>query len=103
MKQLVYASMIVLTGFVGRASADIFRCPNGNLVSTGDSISEVYVKCDPPNFTVKRTEGEDTSRGRVRYVEVEEWTYNEGINTLVHYLIFRDGVLVQVRTGTFGR
>jgi hypothetical protein len=36
-------------------------------------------------------------------VEVEEWTYNEGPNTLLHFLIFRDGVLVQVRTGTFGR
>ena len=103
MKKLMYACIAILTGFVDRADADIFRCPNGNLVSTGDSISEAYIKCDTPSFTVKRTEGEDTSRGRVRYVEVEEWTYNEGINTLVHYLIFRDGVLVQVRTGTFGR
>jgi hypothetical protein len=41
--------------------------------------------------------------GRVRYVEVEEWTYNEGPNTLVHYLKFRDGILTEVKTGTFGR
>lgn len=85
------------------AHADNFRCPNGSIVSTGDSISEVMVKCDPPTAKVKRSESEDTSRGRVRYVEVEEWTYNEGPNTLVHYLIFRDGRLTSVKTGTFGR
>lgn len=103
MKLLICTVIFLLGGFAGPAGADTFRCPNGNLLSTGDSISEAFVKCDPPGFKVKRTESEDTSRGRVRYVEVEEWTYNEGPNTLVHYLTFRDGVLVQVRTGSFGR
>ena len=103
MKLSICVGIFMLTGFAGQVCADTFRCPNGNLVSTGDSISEVVVKCDPPTNKVKRTEGEDTSRGRVRYVEIEEWTYNEGPHTLVHYLTFRDGVLVQVRTGSFGR
>jgi len=103
MKHIVCVGILFLALLAVRAEADTFRCPNGNLVSTGDSISEVYVKCDPPSFTVKRSESEDTSRGRVRYVEVEEWTYNEGPHTLVHYLTFRDGVLVKVRTGSFGK
>jgi len=103
MKRFICAGIIMLTGLAGQAAADTFRCPNGSLLSTGDSISEAVVKCDPPTNKVKRTEGEETGRGRVRYVEVEEWTYNEGPHTLVHYLSFRDGVLVQVRTGSFGR
>jgi len=98
---------ILLAAFLflsaGTTHADNFRCPNGNIVSSGDSISEVAVKCDQPTNKFKRTEGDETAKGRIRYVEVEEWTYNEGINTLVHYLIFRDGVLIEVRTGTFGR
>jgi hypothetical protein len=85
------------------AFADNFRCPNGSIVSSGDSISEVVVKCDPPSNKIKRTDSEETIRGRVRYIEVEEWTYNQGLNTLVHYLTFRNGVLTDVKTGTFGR
>ncbi|MDA8415109.1 MAG: DUF2845 domain-containing protein [Desulfobacteraceae bacterium] len=87
----------------GAAFADNFRCPNGSIVSSGDSISEVMVKCDPPTNKIKRTDSEETFNGRVRYIEVEEWTYNEGPNTLVHYLTFRNGVLKEIKTGTFGR
>jgi len=101
---LLIAGCIALLGMTSAAArADNFRCPNGIIVSSGDSISEVMVKCDPPTNKIKRTEGDETSRGRVRYVEVEEWTYNEGPHTLVHYLTFRDGVLVEVRSGSFGR
>jgi hypothetical protein len=99
-------SIYLLTAFllltVSAATADNFRCPNGSIVSAGDSISEVMVKCDPPTNKIKRTDS-DTVMGRVRYIEVEEWTYNEGPNTLVHYLIFRNGLLTEVKTGTFGR
>jgi hypothetical protein len=89
--------------FVPHAHADNFRCPNGSIISSGDSISEVMVKCDAPTNKVKRTDSDETIRGRVRYIEVEEWTYNEGPNSLIHYLTFRNGVLTEVKTGTFGR
>ena len=85
------------------AYADNFRCPNGSIISSGDSISEVLVKCDPPTNKVKRTDSDETVRGRVRYIEVEEWTYNQGPHTLVHYLTFRNGRLTEIKTGTFGR
>jgi hypothetical protein len=97
----IVASIVVF--WAAGASADNFRCPNGSIVSSGDSISEVVVKCDPPTNKVKRTDSDETFRGRIRYVEVEEWTYNEGPHTLVHYLTFRNGVLIEVKTGTFGR
>jgi len=103
MKRIAAVVTVMMTFSATGSLADNFRCPNGSIVSTGDSISEVIVKCDPPTAKVKRTDSEDTERGRVRYIEVEEWTYNEGPNTLVHYLTFRNGILVQVRTGSFGR
>ena len=102
MRNAFIACTIVLM-VAATADADIFRCPNGNLVSTGDSISEAVVKCDPPTFSVKRIENEETGRGRFRIIEVEEWTYNQGPHTLVHFLVFRNGVLAEVRTGSFGR
>ncbi|MBC8018754.1 MAG: DUF2845 domain-containing protein [Verrucomicrobia bacterium] len=94
-------TILSMTAAVARANN--FRCPNGSIVSSGDSISEVMVKCDPPTNKIKRTDSDETFRGRVRYIEVEEWTYNEGPHTLVHYLTFRNGVLTEVKTGTFGR
>jgi hypothetical protein len=103
MKRSIFILAVPLLFAAARADADNFRCPNGSIVSTGDSMSEVMVKCDPPTAKVRQSDSEDTERGRVRYVDIEEWTYNEGSNTLVHYLIFRNGILVQVRTGTFGR
>ncbi len=103
MKIAIVALFLTIFWAAAMAEADTFRCPNGNLVSTGDSISEVVVKCDPPTFTVKRIESEEAHRGKFQIIEVEEWTYNQGPNTLLHFLIFRNGVLVQVKTGSFGR
>ncbi len=103
MKRALCILAVPLVLSAARADADNFRCPNGSIVSTGDSMSEVMVKCDPPTAKIRHTDSEDTERGHVRYVETEEWTYNEGPNTLVHYLTFRNGILIQVRTGTFGR
>lgn len=90
------------------AFADNFRCPNDNIVSTGDSISKVATKCDPPAFTFKRVEplviGESRSDGRpetkIIYVEVQEWTYNQAFS---HTLIFRNGVLSEISFGGFAK
>ena len=103
MKTLSLQVVVLLMIIVSTGYADNFRCPNGSIVSSGDSMSEVMVKCDPPTGKIKRIDSEETIKGRVRYIEVEEWTYNEGPNTLVHYLIFRNGLLTEVKTGTFGR
>lgn len=102
MKQVIILTAILLL-CAPAAFADNFRCPNGSIVSSGDSLSEVLVKCDPPTHTIKRTDSDETIKGRVRYIEVEEWTYNQGPHTLVHYLTFRNGILTEIKTGTFGR
>ncbi|MDD2852838.1 MAG: DUF2845 domain-containing protein [Desulfuromonadaceae bacterium] len=92
--------------------ADTFRCPNGNLVSTGDKTSAVSAKCDSPDSVVSRTEpieveaGTDWNTGnmikKIVYIEVQEWTYTKGSN-LLHTLVFRNGVLSEVITGGFVR
>lgn len=88
--------------------AENFRCPNGNIVSTGDSISTVAAKCSPPANAFKREEpavlevrgGDGKPESRIIYIEVQEWTFNQG-STLLHTLIFRNGILDEVRTGGF--
>jgi hypothetical protein len=98
--------LVVSLGILSMATAahaDNFRCPNGSIVSTGDSISVVALKCDSPSFTNRREEPIDSDRGKPIYIEVQEWTYNEGPNRLVHFLIFRNGVLTEVRSGGYGK
>ncbi len=90
----------------GHAYADNFRCPNDNIVSTGDSISTVASKCDYPAFMFKREEPmmiednrTDSRTGtKIIYIEVQEWTYNQGLS---HTLIFRNGIFSEIRFGGF--
>ena len=98
---LLLAAFLVI--FTAEAFADNFRCPNGAIVSTGDRIAEVYVKCDPPSFRDKRTESESGHRGATILINVEEWTYNEGPHRLMHLLIFYNGILSEIRTLGFGK
>jgi len=84
------------------AYADNFRCPNGNIVSTGDSLSTVAIKCDAPTF-VTRSEEPARHRGNSVHTEDEEWTYNEGPHRFIHTLVFHNGTLIEVRSEGFGR
>lgn len=108
MKRIFVVLAAVISFSSEQAIADNFRCPNGNIVSTGDSISTVTAKCDPPAGSFKREEplqvevsrGDSEAGTKIIYIEVQEWTYNQG-STLLHILIFRNGVLSEVRTGGF--
>ena len=106
MKKLIAICSVAITFSAVQAFADNFRCPNGAIVSTGDSISTVALKCDPPAGTFKREEpvvfDDGTARRRIIYIEVQEWTYTKG-STLLHTLIFRNGILSEVITGDFIR
>jgi hypothetical protein len=99
----VLAALLILITCSSAALADNFRCPNGAIVSTGDRIAEVYVKCDPPSFRDTRTESDSGRRGATILINVEEWTYNEGPNRLMHLLIFYNGILSEVRTLGYGK
>ena len=100
MKTTLVALCCFLTASV--AYADNFRCPNGSIVSTGDSMAVVATKCDSPSFVTQRDE--PVSRGgRTVYIEVQEWTFNEGPDRLLHTLVFRNGILEAVQSGGYGR
>lgn len=88
--------------FGTEASADTFRCPNGEFVAKGDVIGEVAVKCDKPTTTSRREEPQETAQGKVQYIVVEEWTYNLGPSDFIYTLVFRNGVLAEIRSGARG-
>lgn len=98
-----FLTLCLLAALATSAAADNFRCPNGAIVSTGDTMAEVYVKCDPPSFKNVRTESEGGYRGATILVSVEEWTYNEGPHRLMHTLTFRNGILEKVQTLGYGK
>jgi len=98
---LALALALSVTALNSRAEA-AFRCPNGNLVDTGDSIAVVTAKCDAPTSISKRSDPVETERGKIRYDEVQEWVYTAN-STLVHILTFINGVLVSINTGGFAR
>jgi hypothetical protein len=107
MNKVIVFCLVTLLLSVVPVCADNFRCPNGNIVSTGDSIAIVAIKCDPPFYTTKRQEPVQATvdgrhGSRIVYIEVEEWVYNQG-STLLHTLFFRNGILTEVRTGGFAK
>lgn len=99
------ATILALCCFLAASAAyaDNFRCPNGSIVSSGDSISVVAAKCDPPTFMARRDEPMESGRGKTVYIEVQEWTYNEGPDRLMHTLLFRNGILETVQSNGYGR
>jgi hypothetical protein len=108
MKRLITVLAIGIVFSSGQAFADNFRCPNDNIISTGDSISTVASKCDSPALMFKREEPmtiednrADSKTGtKIIYIEVQEWTYNQGLS---HTLIFRNGIFSEIRFGGFAK
>jgi hypothetical protein len=82
-----------------------WRC-GSRLVATGDSASRVLSRCGDPAYvqtsaelvTFRLVSGIEVSR----LVSVETWTYDRGSRELLRYLVFRDGRLIRIATGTYG-
>ena len=93
-----------------------FRC-KGNIISVGEYTSEVLEKCGEPDNREQWQESynEDVSqlfdyrteqyrapkliRGPIR---MERWTYNLGSNKFIRYLEFKNGELINIKTGDKG-
>ncbi len=75
-------------------------------VSRGDTTADVTSKCGAPSWKdVHQEEFKehlDTGLDRKVIVNVEEWTYNLGPNRFVRILTFRNGKLVDIKTGNYG-
>jgi hypothetical protein len=79
------------------------RC-DSELVSDGALKVEVVLKCGEPMAKDSHVEEiRDRRTGLTIYVTVEEWTYNFGPRAFLQTVIFRNGRLVDVRSGDYGR
>jgi len=90
----------------GKGAAPAQRECTEQVLSVGDSKSDVAAKCGDPFLKDVHQEefGERLENGGVRktFVVVEEWTYNLGPNRFTRILTFRNSKLVDIRTGGYG-
>jgi hypothetical protein len=96
-----------------RGDAASLRC-GSDLVSDGASKADVLLKCGEPMLKETRTEYEgvkqkhhgtqtDVTTERVVQKTIDEWTYNFGSHRFIQVVVFENGKLVDVRSGTYGR
>ncbi len=96
-----------------RGDAASLRC-GSDLISDGASKVDVLLKCGEPMFKETRTEYEgvkqkykgtqtDVTTEQVIQKTIDEWTYNYGPQRLMQVVVFENGKLVDVRSGTYGR
>lgn len=98
------------------------RCDKG-IVSRGDRMYDVLMKCGEPTFrsvryekNIKRDFFRDVfPNGNKReeeayrqpflveeFVEIQEWVYDFGSLQFVRYLTFQNGILVHIEIGDYG-
>jgi hypothetical protein len=83
-----------------------FRC-GSRLIGPGQTVDDVYALCGDPTDRAVSTElvtfrvAPDVAV--TRPVVVDVWTYDRGPQQFVRFLTFRNGVLVDVDEGSYGR
>ncbi len=95
--------------------ADGLRCPGGRLVGVGDRMLAVRSRCGDPDFadghverrTIKRTvyrpgPGIAESVSEEVDVNVDEWTYDFGARRFVYTLVFENGRVAHIVSGSYG-
>ncbi len=92
-------------GFSKNAKPDQRECSQ-QTITRGDSKSDVLTKCGESSWKDTHEEmfGENLESAieRKQFVKVEEWTCNLGANRFVRILTFRNGSLVDIKTGSYG-
>lgn len=113
MRFLVLTFSFLAAYLGGEPTAHAMRC-RGRLIDPGDSPSRVRALCgDPTDVSTRVVERERAVHRRgpggtivsdsIRVsVEVQEWTYDFGPQRFVRRLIFEDGVLIRISTGSYG-
>lgn len=94
--------------------ADTMRCETGQLVSKGDTTTNVLNDCGEPTQRDRWQECQQPPAdrpslnsqrpfSRVDCVTMERWTYNFGPQRLVHSLLFKNGRLLTIQTHGYGQ
>jgi hypothetical protein len=81
------------------------RCDD-ELPSSGATKAEVRAKCGEPILKEERKEeilvNADAGTKRTITIIIEEWTYNFGPNKFIRIFQFKNGKLVDIKTGGYG-
>lgn len=76
------------------------------IISKGDTKADVLTKCGEPFYKESHEEEIrerlDETQSRKVLVTVEEWTYNFGPQRFMRIFTFRNGKVVDIRTGNYG-
>lgn len=94
-----------------------FRCGTGRLVSVGDRMADVVVRCGEPDAVVQRIEKRKVKHRITRRignveesfieeeeieVPIDEWAYDLGRHSFTRFVVFENGKVVDVATGGYG-
>jgi hypothetical protein len=90
-QRLLLVTTVAMVMSTQDAWADSTTCREGTLVVTGDRIEAVLAHCGNPSW--RRVSFVHDRRNRSIPTELQEWVYDLGPGTFLHYLRFRDGVL----------
>jgi hypothetical protein len=88
-------SALLAVAPIGAARAEGFRCPDGGLVSVGDTKADVRAKCGEPKERKVVTSLPCRKLGRCP-VDIEEWLYDFGPTQFVRLLTFDAGRLARI-------
>lgn len=100
---VLFAALLFVAATVARADNN-WSC-GSRIVSTGDTKSEVMLKCGEPTWKDTHvSEHYEKYRGNVigGSVQTEVWLYNLGPSQLTRMLYFENSKLVRIETGEHG-
>jgi hypothetical protein len=92
-------------GGYGFIESDQRQGCNFNTLSLGTSSGEITIKCGEPDLrhTEYETITSKTKNGKLkRAVTIDKWTYNLGPSHFMRILTFRNGEMIDIRTGEKG-
>ncbi|MCF6257570.1 MAG: DUF2845 domain-containing protein [Gammaproteobacteria bacterium] len=103
--QLAVVLLILAVLYSTSSVADSMRCGN-RLVTTNDSKAEVLIRCGTPDWRDQWSEKfiEDFAGLHERRIsmEREQWIYNFGPQKFLRFLVFENGRLKTISTGSHG-
>jgi hypothetical protein len=104
---------LIFAGPFSAVGGSGFRC-GGRIIDVGNMRDYVLHQCGQPSNIDEKTERLATGF-RSRYPEnqegynyiinenrIEVWTYNLGPTQFIRYLTFRNGKLIDIKTGGYG-
>ena len=102
MPRTILLVVLLVSAFPTWSHASSISCAGG-IISTGDSVVDLLIKCGEPAWKESHHE-EFTDRlapdlKHRTYVTVEQWTYDFGPQQLLRIVTIKNGVVAGVRTG----